>query len=105
LFVSLAQHPLSPCIVSRTFRQLLLASGLPDRPGRPRVYDLRHRFATRALENCSDTRDHVGRHMLALTTYLGHAHIKSTYWYLECTPQLMTDIAAQCEDFFCGESS
>jgi hypothetical protein len=43
--------------------------------------------------------------MLALTTYLGHAHIKSTYWYLETTPQLMTDIAIQCEDFFRGESS
>ena len=105
VFVTLAQRPLSPCIVSRMFRQLLLAAGLPDRPGRPRVYDLRHRFATRALEACSDTRDHVGRHMLALTTYLGHAHIKSTYWYLETTPQLMTDIAIQCEDFFCGESS
>jgi integrase len=105
VFVSLAQRPLSPCIVSRMFRQLLRAAGLPDRPGRPRVYDLRHRFATRALETCPDTRDHVGRHMLALTTYLGHAHIKSTYWYLECTPQLMADIAIQCEDFFRGESS
>ena len=66
---------------------------------------MRHWFATRTLEACSVTRDHVGRHMLALTTYLGHAHIKSTYWYLESTPQLMTDIATQCEDFFFGESS
>ncbi len=105
VFVSLAQHPLSSCIVSRTFRQLLRDAGLPDRPGRPRVYDLRHRFATRALETCSDTRDHVGRHMLALTTYLGHADIKSTYWYLESTPKLMADIAAQCEGFFSGDSS
>ncbi len=105
VLVSLAQRPLSPCIVSRTFRQLLLAAGLPDRPGRPRVHDLRHRFATGALESCSATRDHVGRHMLALTTYLGHAHIRSTYWYLENTPQLMTDIAARCEDFVYGEPS
>jgi integrase len=105
VFVSLAQHPLSPCLVSRTFRQLLQKTGLPDRPGRPRVYDLRHRFATRALEACSDSRDHVGRHMLALTTYLGHADIKSTYWYLESTPKLMADIAAQCEGFFAGDLS
>jgi integrase len=103
VFVSLAQRPLTPCLVSRTFRQLLLAAGLPDRPGRPRVHDLRHRFATRALEACTDTRDHVGRHMLALTTYLGHAHIRSTYWYLENTPRLMTDIAARCENFVRGE--
>ena len=105
LFVSLAQRPLSPCTVSRTFRQLLRAAKLPDRPGRPRVHDLRHRFATRALEACSETRDHVGRHMLALTTYLGHAQIESTYWYLENTPQLMADIAARCEDFVWGEPS
>ena len=31
--------------------------------------------------------------------------IESTYWYLESTPQLMTDNAAQCEGFFRGESS
>ncbi|MGA7981560.1 MAG: tyrosine-type recombinase/integrase, partial [Chromatiaceae bacterium] len=105
VFVSLARRPLSPCIVSRIFRQLLRTAGLPERPGRPRVHDLRHRFATRALQACSDTRDHVGRHMLALTTYLGHAHVGSTYWYLESIPQLMTDIAARCEDFVWGEPS
>ena len=105
LFVSLAQRPLSPCLVSRTFRQLLLAAKLPDHPGQPRVYDLRHRFATRTLETCSGNHDHVSRHMLALTTYLGHAHIESTYWYLESTPQLMTDIAIHCEDFVWGEPS
>jgi integrase len=105
VFVSLRGHPLCPCLVSRTFRQLLRAAKLPDRPGRPRVHDLRHRFATRALEACSATRDHVGRNMLALTTYLGHAHIESTYWYLESTPQLMTDIAGRCEDFVWGEPS
>jgi len=105
VFVSLARRPLSACLVSRTFRQLLRTVRLPDRPGRPRVHDLRHRFATRALEACPDARDHVGRHMLALTTYLGHAHVGSTYWYLESTPQLMTDIAARCEDFVWGEPS
>ncbi len=105
VFVSLAQRPLSSCIVSRTFRQLLRTASLPDRPGRPRVYDLRHRFATRALEACTDTRNHVGRHMLALTTYLGHGCIASTYWYLENTPELMTDIADRSEHFVWGESS
>jgi hypothetical protein len=37
--------------------------------------------------------------MLALTTYLGHAHVSSTYWYLESSPQLMGDIAQACERF------
>lgn len=105
LFVSLAGRPLSPCLVSRLFRQLLREADLPDRPGRPRVHDLRHRFATRALQACPGARDQVSAQMLALTTYLGHAHVGSTYWYLEATPQLMTDIAARCEDFVWGEPS
>lgn len=103
LFVTFAHRPLSSCTVSRVFRELLRIAELPDRPGRPRVYDLRHRFATRALEACSCSREHVGRHMLALTTYLGHSRIASTYWYLENTPQLMADIAASSEHFVWGE--
>jgi hypothetical protein len=35
----------------------------------------------------------IPRHMLALSTYMGHARLESTYWYLENTPQLMADIA------------
>jgi hypothetical protein len=38
--------------------------------------------------------------MLALTTYMGHARVESTYWYLSRTPQLMDDIAEACETFF-----
>jgi hypothetical protein len=40
--------------------------------------------------------------MLALSTYLGHARVESTYWYLESTPPLMTDIADACESFLMG---
>jgi hypothetical protein len=40
--------------------------------------------------------------MLALTTYMGHAHVGSTYWYLDSTPQLMSDIANACEAFLKG---
>jgi integrase/recombinase XerD len=32
-----------------------------------------------------------------LSTYLGHAEIAHTYWYLQATPELMTDIAAAAE--------
>ena len=67
--------------------------------------DLRHTFASRALETCPDGRDNVGRHMLALTTYMGHARVKSTYWYLSSTPQLMGDIAQACEAFFQEENA
>jgi hypothetical protein len=36
---------------------------------------------------------------------MGHAGVSDTYWYLETTPQLMTDIATACETFMQGGTS
>jgi integrase/recombinase XerD len=107
LFVSGQRRPLSYHTVRETFHQLVAAAGIPVAPGRrrPRLMDLRHTFASRALATCPDGRDHIGRHMLALTTYMGHARVKSTYWYLEQSPDLMGDIAQTCEAFFAKETS
>lgn len=102
LFVSLRRRPLTMVSAARTFRKLLQAAGLSDRHGRPRLHSLRHRFATRALERCPHDRDDISRHIVALSTYLGHVHLEGTYWYLESTPQLMTDIAEHCEIFASG---
>jgi integrase/recombinase XerD len=101
VFVSLQRRPLSRMTVYPTFTRLLVAAGLPRTSGRskPRLIDLRHTFATNVLLASPESRDHIGRHMLALTTYLGHAHVSSTYWYLESSPQLMGDIAQACERF------
>jgi integrase len=62
-----------------------------------RIHDLRHTFATRSLQQCSMRREAVSRHFVSLATYMGHADIVHTYWYLEATPELMTDIAAAAE--------
>jgi hypothetical protein len=35
--------------------------------------------------------------VVALSTYLGHLNIRSTYWYLEATPEMMTGIATAAE--------
>jgi hypothetical protein len=35
--------------------------------------------------------------MLALSTYLGHAHLVDTYWYLQATPTLLAGVAVQSE--------
>jgi hypothetical protein len=68
------------------------------------VFIGRNRFGIKALEASPDTRDRITRHMLALSTYMGHARLESTYWYLESTPQLMADIADLCESFTLGGS-
>jgi site-specific recombinase XerC len=41
--------------------------------------------------------DLVTQHVLAVSTYLGHAKLVSTYVYLHTTPQLLADIATHCE--------
>jgi integrase/recombinase XerD len=104
LFVSHRGGPLSHTVVADTFHAVVTAAGLPREPGRacPTLMDLRHTFAVRGLAACPESRDQVGRHMLALTTYMGHAKVASTYWYLESTPELLTDIAQRCEAFIAG---
>jgi hypothetical protein len=49
------------------------------------------------LEQCRPERDAVDRHIVALSTYLGHAYVTDTYWYLQATPILMGQIAAAGE--------
>lgn len=99
LFVSLRSKPLRYPTVIQTFLFLVRKLGLRSGPGEPgpRLHDLRHTFAVRALERCPERRSGIPRHMLALSTYLGHARITDTYWYLQTTPHLMTDIADACE--------
>src|SRR5206468_6347689 len=49
--------------------------------------------------------DGIGRHMVALTTYLGHSDVRNGYWYLEATPALFATIAARCENIANGGNS
>jgi hypothetical protein len=49
--------------------------------------------------------DGISRHMLALTTYLGHRDVRNGYWYLEATPALFAKIADRCEAFASGGNS
>jgi integrase/recombinase XerD len=56
----------------------------------------------RALEACPDGRDRITKHMLALSTYLGHSKVCDTYWYLQATPDLMRNISKCCESFIKG---
>lgn len=104
VFVSLRRKPLLCKDVETAFRTAARAVGLPLGPGHPRAtpHSLRHTFAVRALQRCPDGRDAISRHMVALSTYLGHARISDTYWYLEAVPELMRDIADRCERFVTG---
>src|SRR5258708_6162939 len=103
VFVSDEGQPLVYWKVHSMFRTLLKSAGLKPSGGRwPRIHDLRHTFAVRALESSPTGRQRIGQHMLALATYLGHVNINATYWYLETTPELLREIAIVTENFLQG---
>ena len=104
IFVSDKGQPLVYWKVHGVFRTLLKSAGLKPRGGRwPRIHDLRHTFAVRALESSPTGRQRIGQHMLALATYLGHVNINATYWYLGTTPELLREIAIVTESCLQGE--
>jgi len=103
LFLSPGGRRISRSMVNYMFRRVAKLAKVASGRKRPcRIHDLRHTFATRSLEACSTRREDVGRHFVALSTYLGHSDIKHTYWYLEATPELMADIATAAEALVTG---
>jgi len=60
----------------------------------PRLHDMRHRFAAQTLVDWYRAGINVEREIHKLSTYLGHAHINDTYWYLEAVPELL-ELATQ----------
>lgn len=106
VFLSPHNRRIASSTVNATFRRMLkLARITPTQRGWPRIHDVRHTFATRALEQCATRRDAVARHFVALATYLGHADIANTYWYLEATPELLRDISDAAEAFVAKETT
>jgi integrase/recombinase XerD len=103
VFISDEGQPLVYWKVHSMFRTLLKSAGIKPSGGRwPRIHELRHTLAVRALESSPTGRQRIGQHMLALATYLGHVNINATYWYLETTPELLLDIAVVAENFVQG---
>jgi len=103
VFVTDDGRPLRYRQVYLTFQRLVKFAGLVVVSGhRPRLHELRHTFAVRALEASPAGRQRIGQHMVALATYMGHVNISATYWYLETTPDLLREIATACEAFLNG---
>ncbi|MDO8756985.1 MAG: tyrosine-type recombinase/integrase [Elusimicrobiota bacterium] len=62
--------------------------GPSDRRG-PRLHDLRHTFVVRTLVRWYRAGVDVDRHMPELSTYIGHARVISSYWYISAVPELL----------------
>jgi integrase len=77
--------------VRRTFYRLSRQVGLRavSSSHGPRLHDFRHRFAVQTLLRWYRQDNDVERRLPILSTFLGHAHVTDTYWYLTSTPELM----------------
>lgn len=104
VFVSPRGTGLPYSTVIAIFLSVARAAGLRDGPSHrgPRLHDLRHTFAIRSLEQCASEPKAVARHMVALSTYLGHTHLSDTYWYLQATPKLLEVVASAAERLHTG---
>jgi integrase/recombinase XerD len=101
-FLSGAGTRLNHTNTSRTFAGLLAAARVVAPPGhrRPRLGDLRHRFAVDTLVTWHTDGVDVPARLPILSTYLGHANPASTYWYLQASPQLMAAAAGRLEQLW-----
>jgi len=93
--------PLSERQAHRVFTGLRDGLGWVNRGGHdaPRLHDLRHTFAVRRLVRWYADGVDIDQKMLALSTYMGHAEIFYTYWYLTAVPELMAVAAGRFEQF------
>lgn len=87
------------------FRQLRRMLRWTARGGHcaPRIHDLRHTFICRTLQRWYENGTNIDRNILALSTYVGHAKITDTYWYVTATPGLMALAAQRFEHFADGK--
>jgi integrase/recombinase XerD len=78
--------------VQSLFADLVAAAGITTPPGRrrPRLHDLRHSFAVWTLLEWYGDGGDVQVRLPLLSTWLGHIDPKSTYWYLQAVPELLS---------------
>jgi integrase/recombinase XerD len=104
VFVSINTERFSYSAFRGAWLEVLGQADLSPRLGgrRPRLHDIRHTWAVRALESAPNLRDRIARHMLAVSTYLGHSCVADTSWYFEATPTLLSQVADACQRHFEG---
>lgn len=94
-------HALGDRQVHRVFIELRERLGWVNRWAHdgPRIHDLRHSFAVRRVMLWQVLGADIDQAMLALSTYMGHAKISNTYWYLTGVPELMALAGTKFERF------
>lgn len=70
----------------------------------PRIHDLRHTFICRRVRLWHEYGTDIDNAMVALSTYVGHAKVSDTYWYLTAAPDLMSVAGRRFEQLAVGDA-
>jgi integrase len=91
LFLSSAGGSIARRTINGVFQKLRADLGWIARGGHDevRIHDLRHTFICRRVQLWHERGADIDNAMAALSTYVGHAKISDTYWYLTGVPDLM----------------
>lgn len=101
-FLSSAGTPVLAVGLRAAFREITTRIGIRSEAVRPRIHDLRHRFAVQTLIDWQRSGVNIDEHIATLSTYLGHVSPADTYWYLSASPELMALAAERVNDRFGG---
>jgi integrase len=101
LFLSSSGGPLPKRTVHCVFQKLRAQLGWTARGAyaQTRIHDLRHTFICRRVQLWHEHGVVIDNAMAALSTYVGHAKVSDTYWYLTGVPDLMAVTGRRFELF------
>ena len=104
VFISPAGTRLLYCNVHATWKLLIDSAGLKARSAacRPRIHDIRHSFAVRALLDAYAAGQDGQARLALLSAYMGHVDPSHTYWYLSAAPELLALAGQRLEDHLAG---
>jgi len=77
----------------KTYLQCLKKTKMSFSGNRPRIYDLRHTFATNVLFRWMKEGKDVNAYLPYLSAYLGHEHFSYTAYYIHLVPQYFSQIS------------
>jgi len=102
LFVTKWRKPIGYRMLRDVFRDILSTLGVTGLPGQgvPRIHDLRHSFAVNRLLRWYREGSDVQSRLPLLSTFLGHAHPRSTEIYLTITADLLREANARFHHHF-----
>ena len=82
--------------IDKTYRKCLIDTKISFSGNRPRMYDLRHTFATNVLFRWMKEGKEMYAYLPYLSAYLGHEIFSHTAYYIHLVPQYFSQISDMC---------